>query len=170
MNRKRVLISILVVVVLIGTALGLYFIFRPQPNQENNTETLAEKTLGDYLLYLSEGNYAQAADLYGGSYDLLQGYNPTVDPSDFAALLEQGCTLNGLRCLQPQEITLVETPSDGEYVFSVTFLNENGELLVIGPCCGASETDSPPMSEFPFTVQEVEPGQFKVLSLPPYTP
>jgi hypothetical protein len=99
MNRKRVLISILVVVVLIGTALGLYFIFRPQPNQENNTETLAEKTLGDYLLYLSEGNYAQAADLYGGSYDLLQGYNPTVDPSDFAALLEQGCTLNGLRCL-----------------------------------------------------------------------
>ncbi len=173
MNRKRVLISVLSAAGLIGAALGLYFIFRPQPaqtNQERSDEALAEKALTDYLTYLSEGDYQGAVDLYGGSYEMLQGYNPNVDPSDYAALLEHGCTYNGFRCLQPQEITYVGTNSAGEFVFSVKFLDENGEMLVIGPCCGGNATDSPPRSEFSLRVQKSGPGQFKVLDLPPYTP
>jgi hypothetical protein len=173
MNRKRVLISVLAVVVLIGAALGLFFIFRPQPaqpNQEPSDEALAEKALTDYLTYLSEGKYQGAVDLYDGSYELLQGYNPDVDPSDHATLLEQACTHNGFRCLQPQEITYIETNSEGEFVFSVKFLDESGELLVIGPCCGGNATDSPPRSEFSLRVQKSGPGQFKTLDLPPYTP
>jgi hypothetical protein len=54
--------------------------------------------------------------------------------------------------------------------FKVHFRNPDGTLFVLGPCCGASETEMPPVSEFECDVARTSSGEFKVLCLPPYVP
>lgn len=173
MKRKKLFIIGAILLVLIITGILIAMALRGHlgaPEQKPANEDLAQKALTDFLQSLHAGRYQMAADLYSGSYEVLEGYNPDIAPTERATLLERACTINGFQCLQPQEIMLDETTSEGEYIFSVSFQNENGELLVIGPCCGADETDSPPVSEFSFTVTMNEQGQYQVANLPPYIP
>jgi len=46
---------------------------------------------------------------------------------------------------------------------------ESGQLLVVGPCCGADATQIPPVSQFEFTVQRHK-GVFLVLDPPVLMP
>jgi len=136
----------------------------------SDDEALAVDALYAFFDALEGGNYAGAAELFGGSYEVLRGYNPTVAADDFATLWRNGCSINGLNCLKAGKVTLADRPAAGKYVFNVEFQTREGELFVVEPCCGATETDQTPLSVFPILVARGEDGRYRVLDLPPYTP
>jgi DNA-binding CsgD family transcriptional regulator len=149
----------------------------PQPGLPSD-EQLGLHTLVDFLTYLYEGDYEKAAQLYGGSYEIMLEHNPEMDPNDHAALLQNACTINGAQCLRifsagptsagPYES--YELANQFEFTYQVEFADDDGTRFVLGPCCGANATDSPPQSIFYFTVVKVEPGRFLVMDMPPYAP
>jgi hypothetical protein len=129
------------------------------PPQDTKSVDLvkAQETLIAFFLSLSRGNYNQAVGLYGGPEDLyeaLRNNNPSVDPEDKAALFSAGCTYQ-YRCLAIWEIVQADQVSPTEFHFVVRFANPDGSLFVLGPCCGADETQMPPVSEFEYGVIKV---------------
>ena len=130
---------------------------------------LARQALEDFFSALNRADYAVADALYGGSYETLTGNNPDVDPDDHSTLWERGCTQNGLQCLTVRSATLKEQGDEG-FVFTVEFNNPDGSLFVLGPCCGASETEMPPVSQFEFRVEKSAEGDYLVMDLPVYVP
>lgn len=138
-------------------------------SESSNEAALAADALRSFFDLLEAGEYPEAAAHYGGSVEVLQGYNPEVDPSDTATLFRNACSVNGFSCLKVREVTLAEQEA-AEYVFDVTFSTREGELFVLGPCCGATESEQPPVSVFPIRVARGEDGRFRVLDLPPYRP
>ena len=141
---------------------------QPAPAHSPELEQ-ATAALQSYFQSLSEGRYADAVDLYGGTYEPLTGYNPDINPQAYARLFELGCAANGLQCLQVNEILQSERLDDDTYQFLVTFTGRDGQVFVLGPCCGADETQMPPVSQFTFTVKRVD-GRFKVMDLSVYVP
>lgn len=133
-------------------------------------EEAARQTLEDFFRQLSSGDYQRAASLYAGSYDWLIDNNPGVSPDDHATLLENGCRYNGLQCLESSAILPDTTSSDMGYSFLVAFRAPDGSLFVQGPCCGTTETEQPPVSQFQYHVKRFDDGSFGVLELPPYVP
>ncbi len=130
----------------------------------------AQEVLASYLDALHNGRYEEAAGLYGGSYEVLLGYNPDIDPNDKPALLEAACTINGFVCLEVKSIEPADPVSESEFAYNVQFANADGSLFELGPCCGADETSTPPTLVFSFTVKQLEDGGYMVMDLPPYTP
>lgn len=130
---------------------------------------LARQTLVAFFGFLNQGQYAEADELYGGDYEVLIYYNPTLDPGAHVALWRNACAINGAQCLLVRTATLKEQAGD-VYVFTVEFNKPDGTLFVLGPCCGATETDFPPVSQFEYRVQRTEEGKFVVLDLPVYVP
>ena len=144
---------------------------KPTPNLvPSDDEALAAEALFAFFDTLQAGDYAEAAQQFGGSYDVLTGYNPEVDPADVATLWRNGCSINGLNCLKARDLTLADRPAEGEYLFNVQFSTREGELFVLGPCCGVDKTQQPPVSLFPIRVARGEDGRYRVMDLPPYTP
>lgn len=123
----------------------------------------AREVLFSYLSSLHAGRYAEAVNLYGGTYDILRDWNPAIDPNDYAALFKNGCETNGLMCLDMAGVLLKEAISSHEFKFNVEFITEDGSLFVSG-----SETS--PQSQFVFTVLKNGDGQFLVQDLPVYAP
>jgi heat shock protein HslJ len=153
---------------------GLVFVAQAPPtstqaNQEPPAEQGAREALIRYFSLLSDGQYSQSAELYGGDYDTLAEWNPDIDPSDHAGLLERGCTMNGLQCLVVHQILATERINEDSYRFTVQFENPGGSLFVRGPCCGATEEEMPSQSDFAFTVVKQGEG-FAVQDLPVYVP
>jgi hypothetical protein len=131
----------------------------------------ALQSLVDFFEHLSAGRYEEAGHLYGGSYEVLSEYNPTLDPHDHAAMWQAACTSNGFQCLRVRSARLQEDGSaKAEYRFLVEFFTPDDQLFVRGPCCGASETEMPPESEFLFAVVRTEDGAYRVQDLPVYIP
>ena len=128
----------------------------------------ARDTLLEYFEALHAGEHQRVVELYGGSYELLQEWNPNVDPEDHELLFWYACNVNGLVCLQIKDIVREDRVGDG-FVLTVEFQQNNGELFVLGPCCGASDEGNPSQSQFDFMVRKME-GRYKVLDLPVYTP
>jgi hypothetical protein len=141
----------------------------PQSVKTASDAEEAQSVLLDFLHYLSTEEYDQAVSLYGGSYDQLLVFNPEIDPSDHLALWTWVCENQLLQCLEVHSVTLQNQESD-TYVFQVEFNNPDGSLFVLGPCCGANETEMPPVSQFEFTVTKNAQGKFVVLNTPPYVP
>lgn len=129
----------------------------------------AHQTLVQFFEQLSQGHYAEAAETYGGSYEMLVAMNPELDPDTAEALLQNGCKVNGLQCLPVRTATFKELTAEGEYVFTVQFSNPDGSLFERGACCG-EETITPPIDEFPYRVVKGGDGQYRVLDLPVYVP
>jgi hypothetical protein len=140
------------------------------PTPAGAQDGAAQETLSSFLDLLAVGDYEQAAALYGGPLDSLQAWNPEINPQDVAGLLEYGCVSRLLQCLPVRSIVLAETASGGEMVFNVELSLPDGTLFVRGPCCGATSTEMPDQSVFPFRVQPASDGGFAVLDLPPYVP
>lgn len=130
----------------------------------------AEVAARDFYEALHQGDYQTAVDLYGGSYDVLTGMNSDLDPENRSGLLAQGCEVNGLVCMQMGEVLSAERSGEGEYTFTVQFLRDDGEVFVLGPCCGEDETSMPPVSEFQVRAARDGSKEFKALDLPPYLP
>ena len=147
----------------------------PNPTVEAiNTAAANDGSAHDFLVrffdHLHAGLYEEAVSLYGGNYQLMIDQNPDTDPADQAALMENACTHNGYQCLKIKLAGIEYKPSPDEYVFGVQFQNDDGSVFVLGPCCGASETEQPPVSFFEIRVVKVAEGEFIVMDMPPYMP
>ncbi|HSG42367.1 MAG TPA: hypothetical protein VLA72_04350 [Anaerolineales bacterium] len=130
----------------------------------------AHDILVKFFDVLHAGRYEEAVSLYGGDYRLMIDQNPDIDPADQAALMKNACTHNGYQCLKIKLAGIEYKPSPDEYVFGVQFQNEDGTVFLLGPCCGASETEQPPISFFEIRVLKNAEGEFRVLDMPPYMP
>jgi hypothetical protein len=140
------------------------------PTETSSDEQLALQALADFLQSLHTGDYDKATQLYGGTYETMIYHNPSIDPSDHTALLQNACAINGAQCLQVKSASLDKQISKTEFVFRVDFLNADGTLFVLGPCCGGNATDFPPQSVFYLTVMKVDKSKFTVMDMPPYAP
>jgi hypothetical protein len=139
------------------------------PTSLPSTMREAQEVLVEFLTLLHTKNYPEAATLYGGDYEALQVFNPGIDPDNTAALWEWVCDNQLLQCLEVRSTAFNELIGDS-YVFQVEFNNPDGSLFVLGPCCGANETEMPPVSQFEFTVSRRTVGEFVVMNTPPYVP
>lgn len=147
----------------------------PNPTAEAiNTAAASDGSAHDILVQffdrLHAGSYEEAAGLYGGDYELLVIQNPEIDPADHVTLMKNACMYNGYQCLKIKLAGIEYKPSPDEYVFGVQFQNEDGSVFVLGPCCGAPETEQPPVSFFEIRVLKNAEGEFRVLDMPPYMP
>ncbi len=129
----------------------------------------ASRVLVSFFDYLSSGDYTAAAALYGGNYETLQSVNPDIDPNDYASLWNNGCQVNGFKCLPIRTINFRGVTMAGDYLFAVEFDNPDNTLFVRGPCCGENSS-SPLISQFEFRLEEVSDGQYRVLDMPVYVP
>jgi len=118
---------------------------------------------------LNSKRYDEALSIYGGSYELMQTWNPDTNPTDYASFWQKACEQNGLQCLEVRTATLGEQEGN-TFVFQVEFSNPDGSLFVRGPCCGASETEMPPESQFNYKVLKTVDDKFLVMDMPPYVP
>ena len=141
-----------------------------KPDAPPDDIALAEATLREFFQALHEGEYEKAVELYGGSYETLNYFNPDLDPADHKTLWKRVCTVNGYLCLLMGEVLAVERTDESTFTLTVQFLTNEGEVFILGPCCGADETTMPPISEFPIRISLDDQGEFKVLDLPPYVP
>lgn len=141
-----------------------------EPNQSAGLESAAQAALMEYYQSLNQGRYEQAVALYGGSYEELEYFNPTIDPEDKAALLQAGCEFNGLMCLPILSSELVQVNNQQDVLFAVEFANPDGSLFILGPCCGATEETMPPVSVFSVEVRCDDEGLCRAHNLPPFVP
>lgn len=157
-KTNALLISFLVAVMLLGACAS-----------GADEQDQAQQVLQDFFGRLSNGEYAEAADLYGGSYETLVSFNPELDPDDHATLWMSGCQINGLQCLAIRTTTYNEVTGSGEYLFTVEFSNPDSSLFIREACCGENPAD-PPQSQFEFRVVKGGDGYFRVLDMPVYVP
>ncbi len=141
----------------------------PTPTSPLSPATEAQEILTTFFQLLNSKDYAAGDILYGGSYETMQNWNPDIDPSDHLTLWTKACEQNGLRCLLARTVTFKEIQGD-TYLFQVEFSNPDGSLFVLGPCCGATETEMPPVSQFEYKVARDANGKFLVMDMPPYVP
>ena len=165
---KRTLI-LLSIIFLISCAPQPVATAAPTPTSTPSTVSEAQEVLITFFQLMNSKNYAAGDALYGGSYETMQNWNPDIDPSDHLTLWHKACEQNGLQCLLARTVTFKELQGD-TYVFQVEFSNPNGSLFVLGPCCGANETEMPPVSQFEYKVTRNSNGKFVVLDMPPYVP
>jgi len=181
--KLKILLAFHIMLVLTGCDLGpsdkpVQMIDKPRGDaplanrteQKLSYEPQALSALFDFYDSLNQGAYEKAASLYGGTYDTLQYFNPEIDPMDNISLLQAGCEFNGIMCLQVLKATLMEENNPIEFVYEVSFSNQNGSLFVLGPCCGATEEEMPPVSEFTVKVICESKKNCFVLDLPPFVP
>jgi hypothetical protein len=142
---------------------------QPAPTSLPSTANEAHDVLINFLTLLHTKNYADAAVLYGGEYESLHVFNREIDPNDHVALWTWVCDNKLLQCLQVRSAELTRQEGD-TYVFQVEFNNPDGSLFVLGPCCGANETEMPSVSQFEYTVTRNADGKFVVMNTPPYVP
>lgn len=140
-----------------------------QPQKPASDADEARANLVDFLTSLNTGKYEDAVPLYGGEYESLQVFNTQTDPADHLGLWTWVCENKLLQCLEVRSAVLQHQEGD-TYVFQVEFNNPDGSLFVLGPCCGANETEMPPVSEFEYTVTKNAEGKFVVMNTPPYVP
>jgi hypothetical protein len=140
----------------------------PLPNDQSNLAT-AQSTLESFFTLLAHGAYEQAASLYGGDYEGLRSMNPAIPGDEYASLWEVGCASNGYQCLEIKDVLKASIDQQGIFHFIVEFKTSSGDLLVVGPCCGADAAQMPPRSQFEFTVRRTR-GVFLVQEPPVFVP
>lgn len=116
----------------------------------------AQSALVSFFSALAGGRYTEASMLFGGSYEDLTNFNPMVPAEDQAQLLQNACTVNGLQCLEIQNIVEAKAVSPTEFAFVVEFQNEDGSTFT-----------QPTRSQWNYTVEKVG-EQFLVQELPVY--
>jgi hypothetical protein len=140
----------------------------PLTNDQSDLAT-AQSTLESFFTLLAHGAYEQAASLYGGDYESLRSMNAAIPADNYASLWEVGCASKGYQCLEIKDVLRASVDQQGIFHFSVEFKSSNGDLLVVGPCCGADATQMPPRSQFEFTVRRTK-GVFLVQEPPVFVP
>ena len=138
-------------------------------------EKLAEQAAVAFFKFLSSERYSEADRLYAGNYEPLISLSEPYTPNDHALLWKNACELSGLQCLAIDRIISTERYEKTEqnplnaFKIMVEFKDRTGKVFVLGPCCGASEQEMPPVSQFIVDVIEHD-GEFYVTSLPVFVP
>jgi len=130
----------------------------------------AEKALVSFFDTLHTGEYHQAVESYGGSYESSIEYNPEIDPANFVELMEAACSLNGFNCLKVKHSSLHQQVSDREFIFIVEFQQADGSLFSLGPCCGEPTSGETDQNQFLYTVTKFTQTGYQVKEMPPYSP
>jgi hypothetical protein len=144
------------------TVIGTFAFLPPETGAavgEMDDRIQAREALQSFFGLLHDGRYAEAVSYYGGDYELLRDWNPTIARDDPARLFEKGCTVNGLQCLPVKIIVGEQARSAGEVRFTVEFMADNGSTFA----------RSRSATQFEYTVRKVE-GRFLVQELPVYVP
>lgn len=136
---------------------------------EKETEQ-PRQTLVAYFDALRQSDYDTVINLYGGSYEGMSDQNPSLDPNDHLALWKNTCEINGNQCMLLVRAMKFKKESRDIYSFVVEFNTPDGTLFALGPCCGGSATDFPPVTQFEYRVKKLKDGKFVVLDLPVYVP
>jgi hypothetical protein len=134
-----------------------------------NDQEQASVVLTTFFSALEDGNYGEAVQLYGGSYETLAAFNPDLNPDDHITLWKNGCQINGLQCLSIHTTTLNELTTSGEFIFTVEFSTPDGKLFVLEACCGENPS-TPPQFQFEYRVVKDGNGKFRVLDMPVFLP
>ena len=142
----------------------------PLPRTDTPLRFIARNTMVQFFADLNNAEYGDAVQHYGGAYEELQYFNPGVDPADRVALLRAGCEVNGLLCMQLMTAEQVSVENGLTFHYKVSYRAPDGTEFVLGPCCGASETEMPPMRYFDVTVRCDQQDACLVMDLPPYVP
>ena len=119
----------------------------------------AQKTLILYFTELHDGDYAEAASHYSGSYQLLELLGSQEQTINKSLRLREACEQSGFDCLRVMEVVSAEQMGPHQYRFEVTFEEDDGTLYRHLSRDGAFN------SIYPFTVEEID-GQFYVINLP----
>lgn len=162
--------NVLGLAVILPLLAGCFSPAAEKPESPPTEADLAEETLRGFFQALHAGEYDMADGLYGDSYETLIYFNPDLDPAEHTALWERLCTVNGFQCLEMGQLISLERTDESTFTLTVQFLTDEGDVFVLGPCCGADETTMPPVSEFPIRIALDDNGEFKVLDLPPFVP
>jgi hypothetical protein len=128
----------------------------------------ARELLVRYFKLLHDGRYDQAVKVYADGYDILADWNPDVPANQHAQLFAAACERQ-LQCLEVSRVVYARAVSASQFELTVEFKNEDGTLFERGPCCGATEAEMPPMSQFTYTVEKIG-GVLRVHGLPVYVP
>lgn len=142
----------------------------PLPPTDIPLESIARNTMMHFFANLNNAEYEDAALSYGGSYEILQGYNPDIDPDDKIALLKASCEFNGLLCMQIMTAAQVNVEDGLTFHYKVSYRGPDNKEFILGPCCGATETEMPPVRYFDVTVRCDQQDACLVMDLPPYVP
>lgn len=165
---KRFL-TLFLALVLVGCTAQAANTLQPTQTSLPSTAREAHETLVNFLTLLHTKKYADATKLYGGDYEQLKVFNTEINTEDHVALWTWACDNQLLQCLEVRSATFEQQVGDS-YIFQVEFSNADGSLFVLGPCCGADETEMPPVSQFEYTVTRSTDGRFVVMNMPPYVP
>lgn len=119
-----------------------------------------EDVLKQYVNAITDRDYATMVELYGGDYDWLQMFAPESDRQDKEKIFE-----SYIQSVMPEKISFNEIKdkkeiSEDEFVFVITFKDEDGTLFEV-------RTEESSKTEFTYTVKKVD-GVFKVMEPPPY--
>jgi hypothetical protein len=139
--------------------------FKAQAAPASKDLERARNLLVRYFKLLHDGYYDDAAQLYGGSYDVLAQWNPDVPANHYGQLLAAACDVE-LRCLEVRRVVRMSAISASLFEFVVEFSNEDGTLFERAACCGAK---GPPNSQFTYNVVK-RGADLKVDGLPVYVP
>ncbi|MBW6465740.1 MAG: hypothetical protein K0B06_04485 [Brevefilum sp.] len=165
--KPRQLLIFLLIIFLNACNIGP---FASEGGQNITHESQAKAALVEFFALLSQGEYEKAVELYGGSYEELEYFNPGMDPDDKSGLLTAACEFNGFICLPVLSLAAIDADLQDILVFEVAYANPDGSRFVLGPCCGATEEEMPPVDVFTVRVNCEEEGVCQVLDLPPYVP
>jgi hypothetical protein len=67
-------------------------------------------------------------------------------------------------------VTAIDSDPQQPVMFEVAYVNPDGSRFVLGPCCGATEEEMPPVDVFTVRVNCESDDRCQVLDLPPWVP
>jgi hypothetical protein len=129
-------------------------------------EEQARNALLAFFTDLSDGNYAEAATVYGG--ETIE-YAREMMPNETVGEYWEYICNTVLWCLPVTDITDTQQVSDHEFVFYVVFMQPDGTRFELGACCGGDPAVTPPVWQFAYPVKKVD-GVWKVMRGPIFTP
>ena len=142
-----------------------------QSTNKSNDFNIAKNTLLAFFDFLKDEKFDKAVELFEptglDSWEWLENFSPSEEKNNKALVLKNYCRSTGT-CLEAN-ILKVEQNNENEFILSVEFLHDDGELFVLGPCCGATEEEMPPISKFDFRIYKND-DLFKVSTPPVYVP
>lgn len=142
-----------------------------QGTAKTNDANIAKNTLLAFFDFLKNEKFDKAVELYEptelDSWEWLENFSPAEEKNNKALVLKNYCRATGT-CLTAN-ILDVKQNNENEFIVSVKFLQNDGEIFVLGPCCGSTEEEMPPLSEFDFRVHK-KGDLFKVSTPPVYVP
>jgi len=161
------------------SSLSTYYFFLPDEPEggklfaiKGNTEDeqMAINTLNQFFGYLHSKQYDQAMKIFSPSdrnWEMIESMSLENEKKSPSQIMKKYC--DSVRTCFRSEVLEVEEVEKNKYMLTVRFIQDDGEIFVLGPCCAATVEDMPPTKRFKYFVNKVN-GQFKVITIPQFIP